>query len=75
MILTALIDFVLFNILMRTLRVQKGVAVKKTYLTPESEVILFKLRDIITTSGGNDSTGSENDNLSSDMSGGGWTGW
>ena len=54
---------------------QKGVVVKKTYLTPESEVILFKLRDIITTSGGNDSTGSENDNLSSDMSGGGWTGW
>ena len=54
---------------------QKGVAVKKTYLSAEAEVIVFKLQDIITTSGGNDPTGSEKENPSSDMSNSGWTGW
>ena len=54
---------------------QKGVAVKKTYLTAETEVIDFKIKDIITASGGNEPTGSENDNPSSDMSDSGWTGW
>jgi hypothetical protein len=55
--------------------VQKGVAVKKAYLTAETEVITFKLNDIITTSSGSDSSDFDDQNPSSDMSNSGWTGW
>ena len=48
---------------------------KKAYLTPESEVILLKLKDVITTSGGNDSSDVDGYDPSTDVPNSGWTGW
>ena len=54
---------------------QKGVAVKKTYLTPETEVIILKSQDIIRTSGGSDSSEPDGYDPSTDVPNSGWTGW
>ena len=54
---------------------QKGVAVKRTYLTPETEIIIMRSQDIITTSGGNDSSDLGGYDPSTDVPNSGWTGW
>lgn len=48
---------------------------KKAYLTAETEVITFKLNDIITTSSGSDPSDNGDYDPSSDLSNSGWTGW